>query len=652
MTVAYGINVVGNLTNNQGILSGFSSGNYAELPFDFCPAKTPYEIVLKFNCSNVSGDQILLLVGDWQEPYGMIDIQLTNNKLYAEINATDTMSNTITTLSANTDYWVKFTYNGVSEYILYLSTDGISFNLEATLQSSLYLDSSNPMPSWIGINDDGDNSYLNGSIDLNESYIKLNGSYVWKGVANPSTQYNVITYGTLTNNNGVLSNFSASNYATIPLTFNPVQHPYEIVFKINTETMPTNANGIIWQTGDYLTSRGRLDLEVWKDKLYAEFAANGESVWNIDGVTTLSSNTDYWIKLTYNGVNTYGLYLSTDGITWTTEGTATSSGFLGDGSAEYNIIGVQPDVGGMIVPWFGSIDLNESYININGIRWWQGVTSVSNVQTRIQLRHDTSANWTSVNPVLLEGEVGIETDTLKQKVGDGTTAWNSLVYDLGSTAFDTKVNKSGDTMTGRLSLDTADTDNIAIEINNVSSSQRDISFNASTHRTAVIRSAVNNNTCSLILGVSDINNSPPNGITINRTTSGINCTFPNTTCVDGQWTNRTATNIVNGSNITWTSGHNYDLSSYLPNDGHVYEVIFTASWTGSTAGSSHSLRASTDIITSAWNWLGRVAGQNGTAGTCILPVGTGRYVRLTTEAKACNAVYFSALGYRRLGTNS
>lgn len=247
-----------------------------------------------------------------------------------------------------------------------------------------------------------------------------------------TTQYNIVSYGTLTNTDGVLSNFSASNYATIPLTFNPVQHPYEIVFKINTETMPTDANGIIWQTGDYLTARGRLDLEVGEDKLYTEFSANGGVVWNITGVTTLSSNTDYWAKLTYNGINTYGLYLSTDGTTWTTEGTATSSGFLGDGTAEYNIIGVQPDEGGMIVPWFGSIDLNESYININNIRWWQGATSVSNVQTRIQLRHDTAANWTSVNPILAEGEVGIETDTRKQKFGDGTTAWNNLAYSVNT----------------------------------------------------------------------------------------------------------------------------------------------------------------------------------------------------------------------------
>ena len=47
---------------------------------------------------------------------------------------------------------------------------------------------------------------------------------------------------------------------------------------------------------------------------------------------------------------------------------------------------------------------------------------------KIQLRHDTSTNWTTYNPVLLEGEVGVETDTNKMKIGDGSTAWNSLPY--------------------------------------------------------------------------------------------------------------------------------------------------------------------------------------------------------------------------------
>lgn len=46
----------------------------------------------------------------------------------------------------------------------------------------------------------------------------------------------------------------------------------------------------------------------------------------------------------------------------------------------------------------------------------------------IQLRHDTAANWTSVNPILALGEVGLDSDTGNIKIGDGSTHWNTLSY--------------------------------------------------------------------------------------------------------------------------------------------------------------------------------------------------------------------------------
>jgi hypothetical protein len=47
---------------------------------------------------------------------------------------------------------------------------------------------------------------------------------------------------------------------------------------------------------------------------------------------------------------------------------------------------------------------------------------------QIQFRRDTAANWTSTNPTLAIGEIGLETDTSKWKLGNGSTAWNSLAY--------------------------------------------------------------------------------------------------------------------------------------------------------------------------------------------------------------------------------
>ena len=52
----------------------------------------------------------------------------------------------------------------------------------------------------------------------------------------------------------------------------------------------------------------------------------------------------------------------------------------------------------------------------------------------IQLRRGTAAAWTSANPVLAQGELGFETDTLKVKLGDGTSNWVSLPYFTQGTA--------------------------------------------------------------------------------------------------------------------------------------------------------------------------------------------------------------------------
>ena len=51
---------------------------------------------------------------------------------------------------------------------------------------------------------------------------------------------------------------------------------------------------------------------------------------------------------------------------------------------------------------------------------------------KIQVRRDSAANWSSVNPTLAVGEIGYETDTAKIKVGDGSTAWSSLAYFVGN----------------------------------------------------------------------------------------------------------------------------------------------------------------------------------------------------------------------------
>lgn len=47
---------------------------------------------------------------------------------------------------------------------------------------------------------------------------------------------------------------------------------------------------------------------------------------------------------------------------------------------------------------------------------------------RIQLRRDSYDNWNRINPVLADGEPGLDYDSNKIKIGDGETQWSSLPY--------------------------------------------------------------------------------------------------------------------------------------------------------------------------------------------------------------------------------
>ena len=54
--------------------------------------------------------------------------------------------------------------------------------------------------------------------------------------------------------------------------------------------------------------------------------------------------------------------------------------------------------------------------------------STNSVKVTLQIRHDEAADWTTRNPVLAQGEYGLETDTFLIKVGDGVKDWAHLPY--------------------------------------------------------------------------------------------------------------------------------------------------------------------------------------------------------------------------------
>lgn len=50
---------------------------------------------------------------------------------------------------------------------------------------------------------------------------------------------------------------------------------------------------------------------------------------------------------------------------------------------------------------------------------------------KIQIRRDTTANWTAADPILSQGELGLDTTLNKIKIGNGTSNWSALSFYFG-----------------------------------------------------------------------------------------------------------------------------------------------------------------------------------------------------------------------------
>lgn len=77
--------------------------------------------------------------------------------------------------------------------------------------------------------------------------------------------------------------------------------------------------------------------------------------------------------------------------------------------------------------------------------------------SKIQLRRGTASQWSTVNPVLSDGEPGVEKDTGRVKFGDGVSTWLALpyagmttvTYDMLPPGTTLTVSKSGSTWPSR-----------------------------------------------------------------------------------------------------------------------------------------------------------------------------------------------------------
>ena len=179
-----------------------------------------------------------------------------------------------------------------------------------------------------------------------------------------SRNFNVTGSPTINDTTGVVSGFNTSNYLTLPRSFNPSNHTWEINLKIHLTDVSTfqfiyNGNVAYYGVSIEVSPAGVFQVEL-------SGSTSSFSIGQITGTTPLVANTDYWLKLIFTGTE-YKLKISTDGVSFTDDGNTITSSTLITPSA--GVFGLQYVLAN---PLLGSIDMKESYFIVNGEYYWRG----------------------------------------------------------------------------------------------------------------------------------------------------------------------------------------------------------------------------------------------------------------------------------------
>ena len=180
--------------------------------------------------------------------------------------------------------------------------------------------------------------------------------------------YNFTNVGGVTINytTNVASGFSTTKYLILPKNFNPQSNSWEVVYKIKTGS-DINTNQFI--SGSTTTNYDPLGIIINDGKFKISIYC-GQTQVTDTGTYSLSTNTIYWVRTKFDGTK-YTLEYSTDGLNYTLDISINSTLTV---ESQNVALGIQSYSAEILqdLPFLGSIYLAESYININGQRWWIG----------------------------------------------------------------------------------------------------------------------------------------------------------------------------------------------------------------------------------------------------------------------------------------
>lgn len=364
-----GYTVVGSPTINNGVVSGFSSSDYLTLPSFI---RNNFKQLFKIKTPN----SFIAYAGLWQENttnYKSKIMFSNTGKIIVNLsslgNSWDIADNIFSNLSLDTnkEYYIDFSYSD-GYYTIKYSLDGETFNdLITPIESNSILRTAG---SIIGYNSTN-NVAFNGEIDLNNTYIKVNDVYWFRGqptmtktlscVGCTGNQDKLTIVGSPTISNGVVSGFSGNNY--LSLSEINLSNPFEILFEVKTPATWGSAYDVIFGS---VTSNRYTFQKNGSNKQFAYYVPNesGTGRTQHNGNTDLLENKIYYIRTRFTGTQLI-IDRSTDKTNWTVEWQEDRT--VGFFSSAY-VIGRSGTSAQQA--WNGSIDLNNTYIKVDDELWF------------------------------------------------------------------------------------------------------------------------------------------------------------------------------------------------------------------------------------------------------------------------------------------
>ena len=255
------------------------------------------------------------------------------------------------TFNFSNNVWIVKLYNSANELLETLTSD----------QTSVYWPSTAPSTR---IGHYSSTSYWQGSIDLNNTYIKVNGVTWFNGAATRQLDPAATNVGGVTITNGVASGFSGSKYVTVP--FDTTASSWNVVLKAKRNT---GTSDMYYISSDSLHGLTATESRLW-------LSSDGSS-WDLanglhNGPGTMPANTDCLIRFMFTGTQYTYDYSVDNGTTWINIAYFDTTTKLANAFTTLKI-GQRGSANYMI----GTIDLNNTYIISNGTKVFSGMVPMT-----------------------------------------------------------------------------------------------------------------------------------------------------------------------------------------------------------------------------------------------------------------------------------